>query len=178
MAGVCGVGDGLVEYIRSSAVKSPQGDAGADDLSDVLDMSDSDLPGMLGRRAVIEDRYDGLNERPKLAIYSERARHAPPIEQPKFGRNLARRPAALSRERVVAIWMKMPRCDNLGQPGLCKKICRENGYVRMWIKEAPPEEESLAVREHTGLAVACCCYLSLLLLLLLLLPTLGLLSLL
>ncbi|KAI1851973.1 hypothetical protein JX266_002826 [Neoarthrinium moseri] len=45
------------------------GEDGADDTSDALDMLDSDLPGMPGRRAAMDDKYDdGFNVRPKLAI--------------------------------------------------------------------------------------------------------------
>lgn len=62
------VGEGLVEKMMSSGLKSP-GDDAADDTSEVLDMLDIDLPGIPGRRPATEDRYDGgLKERLKLAI--------------------------------------------------------------------------------------------------------------
>lgn len=62
------MGEGLVEKMMSSGLKSP-GDDAADDTSEVFDMLDIDLPGTPGRRPAIEERYDGdLKERLKLAI--------------------------------------------------------------------------------------------------------------
>jgi hypothetical protein len=54
--------------MMSSGLNSP-GDDAADDTSEALDMVESDLPGMPGRCAAMDDRYaGGLNERLKLAI--------------------------------------------------------------------------------------------------------------
>lgn len=64
-----GAGDGLVEKMMSSALKSP-GEVAADDTSEAFDMFESDLPGMPGLRvAAIEDNNDGdLTDRAKVAI--------------------------------------------------------------------------------------------------------------
>lgn len=43
----------------------------------MFDMPDTDLPGRPGRRALIGDRYDGLNERLMLAISRGTGTRAP-----------------------------------------------------------------------------------------------------